>query len=294
MKYLVIGASGFLGGTLVPLFKQAGHEVLGTRAHAERPDLLPFDLLQDRIADRIPQPFLDSGAEACAVVCACVCQVDRCFRERDVTRKINVENTIRLIDDLRRRGLRVVFISTGHVFDGRVGYYAEDEPHCPIHEYGRHKAAVETWIKANAPETLVLRPGKLVSDRVEKANMFAEWYRDASAQKPIVCIAEQVLAPTLADDVGRAILIAVAKNLTGTYHVSNTEFFVREELARQFVRAVGLSVPVVVRRQEEFNFAEPRPVLDYLDSTKFLTATDMRFTTAAEVFRRLRSQISKR
>ena len=48
----------------------------------------------------------------------------------------------------------------------------------------------------------------------------------------------------------------------------------RDELARQFVRALQFNVPVVVKRQEEFNFAEPRPVLDYLDSTKFLTATE--------------------
>ena len=104
MKYLIVGASGFLGGTMMSVLKLAGHDVLGTRARAERPDLLPFDLLTDRIDERIPRPWLDAGAETCAVICACVCQVDRCYRERDVTRKINVENTIRLIEDLRSRG----------------------------------------------------------------------------------------------------------------------------------------------------------------------------------------------
>lgn len=292
MKYLIIGASGFLGGVILHVLRQAGHEATGTRAHAPREDLIPFDLLHDRIGDSAPVELLATGGEKCAVVCACICQVDRCYRERDVTRTVNVDHTIRLIDDLRRFGFRVVFISTGHVFDGRTGYYAEDEPLCPIHEYGRHKAAVEQWIRQHAPETLILRPGKLVSDRLEASNMFAEWYRDAAAGRPITCIADQVLAPTLADDVARALIAANDLGLTGTYHVSNTEFFVREELARQFVRALRLSVPVVVKRQEEFNFAEPRPMLDYLDSTKFLQATDLRFTTAATVFARLRTQIS--
>lgn len=292
MKYLVIGASGFLGGSIVSVLRDAGYEVAGTRAHTTRDDLLAFDLLHDRIEQCVPPSLLDAGADACAVVCACICQVDRCYREREVTRIVNVDHTIRLIEDLRRRGLRVVFISTGHVFDGRTGYYAEDEPLCPIHEYGRHKAAVERWIRLHAPETLILRPGKLVSDRLEASNMFAEWYREAAAGRPITCIAEQVLAPTLADDVARALMTAVDLGLTGTYHVSNTEFFVRNELARQFVRALRLPVPVVVKRQEEFRFAEPRPVRDYLDSTKFLEATDFRFTTASTVFSRLRSQIA--
>jgi dTDP-4-dehydrorhamnose reductase len=294
MKYLIVGASGFLGSTVLSLLRRTGCEVVGTRARTPRDDLIPFDLLQDRIEDCLPASLLSAGNQVFAVVCACICQVDRCYRERDVTRTVNVDHTIRLIEDLRRRDMRVAFISTGHVFDGRAGYYSEDEPLCPIHEYGRHKAAVEQWIRQNAPETLILRPGKLVSDRLEASNMFAEWYREAAAGRPITCIADQVLAPTLADDVGRALIAANDLGLTGTYHVSNTEFFVRDELARQFVRALRLPVPVVVKRQEEFNFAEPRPVLDYLDSTKFLEATGFRFTTASTVFARLRSQISAR
>jgi len=292
MQYLIVGASGFLGGTMLATFRDAGLAVWGTRAHADRPDLIPFDLATDRIADAAPAAFLQSTADRCAVVCACICQVDRCYRERATTRTINVDHTIRLIADLRERGIRVVFISTGHVFDGTVGYYAEDEPHSPIHEYGRHKAAVETWIAQYAPDVLVLRPGKLVSDRLEAANMFAEWHREAKAGRPITCIAEQILAPTLADDVVQAVVQANALKLTGVYHVSNTEFFVREELARQFLRALRLEVPVIVKRQEDFNFAEPRPRLDYLDSTKFLSAVDMRFTTASDIFRRLRSRAS--
>jgi dTDP-4-dehydrorhamnose reductase len=294
MKYLIIGASGFLGGTALRVLRQGGHTATGTRAHSPREDLIPFDLLHDRLADHVPAELLARGGETCAVVCACICQVDRCYREREVTKTVNVDHTIRLIQDLRSRGFRVVFISTGHVFDGRTGYYSEDEPLSPIHEYGRHKAAVETWIRQNAPETLILRPGKLVSDRLDASNMFAEWYRDAAAGRPITCIADQVLAPTLADDVVRALMTANDLGLTGTYHVSNTEFFVRDELARQFARALTLQVPVVVKRQEEFNFAEPRPVLDYLDSTKFLEATNFRFTTASAVFARLRTQVSAR
>lgn len=293
MKYLVIGASGFLGGRLLSVLKREVNSVVGTRASSERADLLRFNLLDDRIADCIPRSFLNSEEAGCAVVCACVCQVDRCFREREMTQILNVDNTIRLIDDLRSFQWRVVFISTGHVFDGRMGYCAEDEPFSPIHEYGRQKASVESWIKNNAPDVLVLRPGKLVSDNFEDSNMFGEWYRDVSSGKPITCISDQILAPTLVSDVCRAIIDADNRGLTGVYHVSNTEFFVREELARQFLRALNLSGSVVVKDQAEMGFAEPRPLLDYLNSTKFLEATQMRFTTTGSIFNRLRSRFRR-
>lgn len=101
---------------------------------------------------------------------------------------------------------------------------------------------------------------------------------------PITCIQGQVFSPTLVDDVAKAIVLSCELGLHGVYNMANTEFFSREELARQFVAALGGEAVVVAKPQEDFNFLDPRPLKSYLDSTRFLKATGMRFTSMREVF----------
>ena len=85
MRFLVIGASGFVGGHIVRLCRSAGHTVIGTQTAMKRPDFVKFDLQQDRIADCLTPSFVAAGGPAFAVICAGIHQLDRCMRERDLS-----------------------------------------------------------------------------------------------------------------------------------------------------------------------------------------------------------------
>ena len=134
MKFLVVGGSGFVGRHLLSHCSMAGHSVLGTQNTAQLPDLVKFDLHTDRIVDAVGQDFFRDKAIVFTVISAAISQIDRCYRERDVTRVANVENTIRLIDDVAQMGAVPVFISSHAVFDGETGYDDEERPRNPISE----------------------------------------------------------------------------------------------------------------------------------------------------------------
>lgn len=289
MRFLVVGASGLVGGTLFSLLERLGRPTLGTQAAMRRPGLTGFDLKDDRIADKVDPAFLSAGAVA--VICASICQIDRCRREGDAARVVNVGHTIRLADDLRARGVKTVFVSSGYVFDGARGYYAEEHARRPICEYGRHKQAVEDHLLARDPEALILRLDKVVADDPAREHLFTEWHRWLAAGKPITCIQGQVFSPTLAGDVARAVVRAAELGLRGVYHVANPEFFAREELARQFAWALDRDPVIVSRPQSDFAFDDPRPEKTYLDATKFSRAADFRFTSMREAFLSFRARL---
>jgi len=285
MKFLLIGASGFIGRHTLAYIKSQGYEVIGTQTKAKYPELIVFDLLKHRIGDQISPSFLSNDDCICGVIFSSMCQIDRCLIEREISYKVNVEKTCQLIDDLQAMGIKPVYISSDAVYEGMDGYYSEAHQPNPINEYGRQKAEVEKYIQQSVPDSLILRLSKIVGEDPAENHLFTEWYKQIESAHPIVCIAGQVFSPTFVKDVARAIVLSCEKRLSGLYNMANPVFFPREELAKQFVLALGKKVAIVCKEQEEFNFADRRTEKSYLDSNKFLKATGMQFTSMREVFR---------
>jgi dTDP-4-dehydrorhamnose reductase len=283
MRFLIIGASGFIGQHILDYTRAMGYETLGTQCNSGKPGLVLFDLLKNRLEESVNPGFFKTRQKVFVVICAALSQIDRCLLEKDISYKINVKNTIRLIEDIKKYGAFPVFISTSAVYDGHLGYYNEDSPHAPICEYGRHKDEVEKFLQNEMPDAFILRLDKIVADSPFGNHLFSDWYKQIQNNQPIICI-DQLFSPTSARDVAKAITKGCQLGLSGAYNVANPEFFTRVELASQFVAAVGEETEIILKRQEEFNFADPRLTKSYLDSTRFISDTGMRFTSMREIF----------
>lgn len=92
---------------------------------------------------------------------ACVSSPEQCEIEFEKARLVNVRGTAHLLDamsDLRGDG-RVVMLSTDHVFDGKHGFYLEEDEPNPINEYGRTKFAAEGLVELYGSKTIRLSRG---------------------------------------------------------------------------------------------------------------------------------------
>lgn len=286
MRLLVIGASGFIGRYILSLAKERGYLVLGTQFSAGRADLIKFNLLTDRIADIIPKSFFETNEQICGVICSAISKIDQCWINREQSYKINVINTIRLLNDFKRLGIRAVFLSSEQVYDGKRGYYDESIPPSPVNEYGRQKAEIESYINSNLPRDIVLRLSMIIGDDPAEKHLLAQWYSWVLDNKPITCIEGQVFSPTYVKDVAKGTIEALNKNLNGLYNLTNPEFFAREELARQFLITLNKDkeINIVIKPQEEFGFPERRSLKSYLDGSKFNKTIGMCFTPVKEIF----------
>lgn len=294
MRFIVVGASGFLGRHILKLAHSLGYEAIGTQSRSNYPDLITFDLLQDRLETCLPSSFLESDVPTFGVICAAVTPMDRCIHDQENSYKVMVTNTIQLIESMVAFKIKPVFMSTSFVYDGKVGYYNEQQPYSPISEYGRNKAIVDEYLQKKQPKALVLRLDKIVGDQPSENHLFSEWHQLVKQDQPIICIQDQLFSPTLVDDIARATISGCEHGLTGVYNTTNSEFFTREELARQFVFALGKEAKIISKPQDSFNFLSRRPLKSYLDSTKLVKALGIRFTSMREVinsFISLQSQV---
>lgn len=285
MKFLIIGASGFIGRNVLAHVRSLGFEAVGTQSQSREPELVKFNLLDDRIVDCVGKSFFEHEGQVCVIICAVVSNMDQCLLDRETSHRVNVEQTIQLIEDVRAFRSKVVFLSSCFVFDGTIGYYNEAHPVTPVNEYARHKVEVEQFLQRHVPDAVIARLEKIVGDNPDEPQLFAHWQKLLRAKEPIVCIKGSLLSPTYVKDVAQAFVLSCQKNLTGVYHVSNSEYFYRDELARQFCYAMGKAPNVISRPLESFAFPDKRALKCYLDGSKFVHASGLRFTPMSQVFR---------
>jgi len=291
MKYVIVGASGFVGSNLMRHLRGLGCAVVGTQSLSRAAGLVTFDLERDRILDCVPKSFFEGPEKVSLVVAAVISDMDRCLTERERSYRINVTHTIRLLQDVAAIGAKPIYISSNFVFDGTLGYYNETDLVAPANEYGRHKAEVEAYLSGNIPQAFVARFDKIVSGDPTEKHLLANWYKELVAGRPIVALRGSLLAPTYVGDAAKALVLAAERDFCGIYHVANAEYFYREELAFQFCRALGKKAEIISRPAEEFNFPDTRALKSNLDGSRFAGLAAMRFTSMREVFALFRQRI---
>src|SRR6266850_42119 len=112
VRFLVIGASGFVGSNILAHLVASGFETLGTQSRPKSAELITFDLLQHRIAERVPASFFERDGQVYVIISAVISNMDLCLQERAMSHRVNVEQTIQLIEDARNLGARIVFLSS--------------------------------------------------------------------------------------------------------------------------------------------------------------------------------------
>jgi dTDP-4-dehydrorhamnose reductase len=260
MRFLILGASGFIGRHLRAAAVRKEHAVLGTQARSHLPDLLQFELGRDRILERVPRSFLEDDFPCHVIHATGFGGPDDCARHLDLSRLVNVDAVRQVREDLSAFAVRHVYLSSSYVFDGRSGGYRERDQCQPICEYGRQKLDVESYLLDSAPRSLVLRLDKVVGTDPEERHLLSDWRRLLVEGRPIRCWSGQTLCPILVDDVAAAIVEACRQGLTGVFHAAGSETLDRLSFARRFQQATGLAGKVVEAAEESFGFADRRPL----------------------------------
>lgn len=298
-RFIVVGASGFIGRHLLRILDTSGFPTLGTRSRSRSahrspvppPNLLPFDLDSDRFTPATAPAFLDQPGPLQAVILAAVDNMDWCLRERETSRRIYVDGIRRLADDLASLGARITFVSTCYVFDGTRGHYAEQDPVAPVNEYALQKLAVETHLARNIPSAWTIRLDKIIGDDPTEESLFTQWLRLLQNRQPITCIADSILSPTFVDDVAQAIVLGARHRLQGLHHVASPECFLRADLARRFCETLGNPAhPVIEKPLHAFAFLDGRALKSSLDGSRFTTATGFRHTPMRDLLARFRDR----
>jgi len=256
MKLLIVGADGQLGTDMARLL-----------APLAAVTALTFHDLD--ITDRpILKQAVESARPDVVVDCAAYTAVDRAETEQDAAYRVNVLGACNVAQAAERVGARVVYFSTDYVFDGMATEpYDEEAPTGPLSVYGRTKLQGEQATREANPDHLILRLAWLYGSTGH--NFVRTILRLSREKDELRIVDDQVGSPTFTEDVVHQLWTAIEDGCSGTYHCVNTGSASWHAFATRIVHRLGLNVPVIPIRTEDYPIPARRPVYSVLANRKF-------------------------
>jgi dTDP-4-dehydrorhamnose reductase len=268
---LVVGARGFVGGHVVQQGRGLYRVVRADRSRESDETDMVMDI-RDSTSVRIA---MDEVRPDVVVLSSAISDIDRCQREPKLAIDVNLRGAERVAEACARCGARLLFVSTGAVFDGRkIGYREEDEV-SPLSVYGESKAQAETAVRALIPSAVIVRVSLVLGSarRVETNSMLDSMIRKWKSGKTISASPAEWRNPIDAGTLSHWMLELIADQRNcGIFHAGSTEAITRLTLACSIAERLHVPKSLVQEEREPPKERAPRGAHHWLLTDKINAA----------------------
>jgi len=265
--YLLIGAGGLVGAALRSAL--AGRSFTATAHERAVPGAVTIDVT-DSAALRA---LIRAVRPRAIIVAAAAAWVERCEREPDATRAVNVTPVRIATEEAEALGATVVVFSSEYVFDGGLGRsYDESDLPAPLNEYGRQKVELER-IAASREAHLICRTSGVFGPEGARKNFVLSLVDTLRTGRPYTVPSDQLITPTYAPALAESVLALLDRGASGTFHTSGPQVVNRFDFAREIADVFHLDAGLLQGRlTEELGLLTRRPLAAGLDASKLAGA----------------------
>lgn len=231
MRVLITGATGLLGARLTPFLREAGFDVVTQGQN--RPADLQLDLADGRTVERA----LEDAAPETVVHAAGLVSIEQCEADPDAAYRANVLATQNVAGWVRRRGARLVYISTDHLYDG-CGPSGE-EAVTIRNVYALSKYAGE--LAAQAANTLTLRTNFFGRSMTPGRSSFSDWVRARlRGSEPVTLFTDVYFSPLSLPTLCGLLMRLLGEPGPGVYNLGSRNGMSKRDFAHELARRFGL------------------------------------------------------
>ncbi|NOY58231.1 MAG: NAD(P)-dependent oxidoreductase [Calditrichaeota bacterium] len=245
---LITGFSGFVAGSVIV------HAVKDWQVHAlDRIDA-PNDQgeikvysLDLRDAKHLKALFKQIQPDV-VIHTAAIADIDFCENNQELAEEVNVGGTSNLARLCNENGTRMIFCSTDTVFDGKKGFYSEEDQPNPINFYAETKVRAEQIVRKLVENSVVTRLSLVVGLPVLGiGNSFlARTIEQIKAGKSVKFPENEIRTPIDVITLGRAQVELAGSDFRGTIHLSGSDRLTRYDMARKIAKKLGFSPEMII------------------------------------------------
>lgn len=222
-RILILGISGMLGHKLFNAFHKDGFEVFGTIRNEEDASFFP-NKLHNRILTGINANDFNSVIEAIDktkpdIIINCIGIIKQLKEASDPLISISVNALFphQLAEYTKNKNIRIIHMSTDCIFDGKKGFYSENDESNPFDLYSKTKELGEL---IHYDHALTIRTSMIGPELKVKKSLF-EWFKQQIG--PIKGYSHAIFSgfPTIEIYSILKNFIIPNKTLKGVYHVSS-------------------------------------------------------------------------
>jgi len=283
-KVLIVGANGFLGRKLLLRFHK-DYETFGTDVVVSGIDKkyqpVPIDITNYQNVQDVYsaiQPDL-------TILTAAMTDVDVCEEKPELAYKINAIGPQNIAQVIKMMGGRLIFISTDFIFDGNDGNYSESDIPNPINVYGKSKLDGENLIRNENIPSIICRTSVLFGwpQSDQRDNFFSWAYKQIQANKTIHIVKNQIVTPTLVDDLVEFLFQISKFSNSEVYHTTGPESISRYDFIRKMIDIFGKN-HLLLKEAPSINQKAKRPENSSLNTRKIQTLNLYSFRNVNDSF----------
>ncbi|MCX6709562.1 MAG: SDR family oxidoreductase [Candidatus Woesearchaeota archaeon] len=171
-KLFITGGSGMLGSALC---FELGKSYEITASYNSFPvSFANAEFVKIELSDYQESERIISGAKPDFLIhAAAITNVDLCEENPILAEKINAEATENIAKICREHRIKMVYISTDYIFDGKRGNYSEKDIPSPINVYAKTKYEGELNVSKTLDDFLIIRTS-LFGWNIESKKSFVE------------------------------------------------------------------------------------------------------------------------
>ena len=274
IKVVITGSNGLLGQSLLNLLlnEKENYQVFGFSRGNNRSGRTDFKYISiDITQEKELKTELLKIRPDFIINTAAMTQVDDCETNKKECDILNVDVVKWLKEVAEEINSHIIHISTDFIFDGKKGYYKEDDEPNPLSYYGLSKLKSEEVLINSTINFTILRTilvfGKVYD--MSRSNIVLWVKQMLENKKEVTIVDDQYRMPTYAEDLALACKLALDKKAKGIYHISSNQLLSIYEIAKQIAQVFELDENLIIPiSTSTLNQTAPRPEKTGFDLTK--------------------------
>jgi len=201
------------------------------------------------------------------VNCAAYNNVDEAEANPELAHLVNSKAVENLAQLCKKSNIFLVHYSSDYVFDGKKGdLYTEVDTPNPLNEYGKSKLSGENITRDSLTDYLVFRTSWVIGRG--KQNFLYKLMNWAKENRVLKISSDETSVPTYTEDIANVTLLSLERGLNGLYHLTNSGYASRYELAKYFIDKMELENVIIPVCASVFSARATRPLFSAMSNKR--------------------------
>lgn len=276
-RVLITGGSGLLALNWACSMRDAFQIYLAMHRHNVELDRVCSVSVDVDSPDLLVKQMEDIGPDL-VVHAAGLANVDACEREPAMALHVNAVLSRHVARATARLKIKLIHISTDHLFSGNGMMYREDAPPEPQNSYARTKLLAEQWVSDANPDALLLRTNFFGWGHAGRQS-FSDWIiSNLRSGRQITVFGDVYFTPILADKLAVIGHALVVQGVAGIFNVVGDERLSKYDFACKIADRFSLPRDLIkYGKITDSNLTAARPKDMSLDNRKARLLLNHRF-----------------
>jgi dTDP-4-dehydrorhamnose reductase len=252
----ITGIAGMLGSNLAYLLRDR-YRVFGVDLHPITIYHVTESIFSVMDTGQLRQDLILNQVDT-VIHCAALVDVDGCEANPEYAEQINYILTRDITNICESLHIKLIFISTDAVFDGKADYlYRETDTPNPVSVYGKTKLKAEEAVLAGK-DNLVVRTNIYGFNYRDKFS-FGEWILNSLQNNmPLSMFYDLYFSPLMVNELAELLDQCMEKELCGLYHACSTGSISKYDIAKAISKEFEIAGTIHHISMKDYNFKAPR------------------------------------